>query len=537
MAVDLTALDSANRQLQADPKAAVTAKRFGAVATTAIHQMSALLFSSTNTQTFASPYVPAPPASYNSGGTVTATQLESSVGGVGSGIGQQTFHPNWQHVTQVPAGDIFVTYNYYDADATAEHTTTHFRVKWSSDHGATFTTIYDSNVAGQIELDYGMGPHIESDASGNVYVLVNHYPRGGSSQQTSVTKIHKFAAPYNQAYTSAGTTIGSIPQSSNKWSCYFDQTRSWIWVCFWQDNTVPNLYAVDLSGTVKYSKNIFNVKPGVELYGTATYPCLSMKNDGTLLVGWSAESSELVAPVQTQGYYDSRFMYSTDAGATFIGPNGTITLPVYADDSTATANRLAYHLTHDGVDFLAGSNGNYGSGVGQHYNWNHLNHMLYNNGKLHVCYEAESSDTHIFGGPHQTYARFDWATKAIDYRLEPAFNTDAGDPGNGGSSYHMFPGNSGGSFVTDTSQTGRLYFVGQGRADQGNLGKISVFKCDNPAAATPNWLLYAKEAAAVGTANGLVNVCPSRWVQSDGGIIGICQQADSPFGIYFFRAV
>lgn len=533
MTVDLSALDAENKKLQADPKAAATTKRFAAAAATAIHDMSIFLRSSNNTPTVAPPYVPAPPGSYNASGTVTTTQLESAEGGNAADPGQGTFHPNWQHVTQVPAGDIFVTYKYYDVDQAI----TRFRVKWSSDHGASFTTIYDSNVAGQIELDYGMGPHIESDASGNVYVIVNHYPRPTSSQQTSVTKIHKFAAPYNQAYTSAGTTIGSISQSSNKWSAYFDQTRQWIWICFWQDNTNPNLYAVDLSATVKYSKNIFNVKPGVELYGTATYPCLSMKNDGTLLVGWSSESSELISPNLTQGYYDAKFMYSLDAGATFIGPNGTITLPVYADDSTATANRLAYHLTHDGVDFLAGSNGNYGSGVGQHYNWNHLNHMLYNNGKLHICYEAESSDAHVFGGARQTYARFDWATKTIDFRLEPAVNSDAGDAGNGGSPYHMFPGNSGGSFVTDTSQTGRLYFVGQGRADQGNLGKISVLKCDNPAAATPNWLLYAKQAVTIGTANGLVNVCPNRWVQSDGGIIGVCQQADSPYAFYFFRAI
>lgn len=537
MTVDLSGLDAANKKLQADPKAAATTKRFAAAAATAIHDMSTFLRSSNNTPTLAPPYVPAPPGSYNPSGTVTATQLESAMGGAGSGLGQATFHPNWQHVTQVPSGDIFVTYNYYDGNAIAEHTTTHFRVKWSSDHGATFTTIYDSNVAGQVELDYGMGPHIESDASGNVYVIVNHYPRGGSSQQTSVTKIHKFAAPYNQAYTSVGTTIGSISQSSNKWSCYFDQTRQWIWICYWQDSTAPNLYAVDLNATVKYSKNIFNVKPGVELYGTATYPCLALKNDGTLFVGWSSESSELISPNLTQGYYDARVMHSLDAGATFIGPNGTIALPVYADDSTATANKLAYHLTHDGVDFLNGADPNYGSGVGQHYNWNHLNHMLYNNGKLHVCYESESSDAHIFGGTRMTYARFDWATKTIDFRLEPAINSDAGDAGNGGVSYHLNPGNSGGSFVTDTSQTGRLYIVGQGRADQGNLGKISLLKIDNPAAATPNLLLYAKQAVTIGTANGLVNICPHRNVQSDGGIIGVCEQADSPFAIYFWRAI
>lgn len=499
--------------------------------------MSTLFQSSNNTPTVPPPYVPAPPGSYNASGTISTTQLESSMGGAGSGLGQGTFFPTWQHVTQVPAGDIFVTYNYFDGNAIAEHTTTHFRVKWSSDHGVTFTTIYDSNVAGQVELDYGMGPHIESDASGNVFLIVNHYPRSGSSQQTSVTKIHKFAAPYNQAYTSAGTTIGSISQSSNKWSCYFDQTRQWIWICYWQDSTNPNLYAIDLSGTVKYSKNIFNVKPGVELYGTATYPCLAAKNDGTLIVGWSSESSELVQPSNVQGYYDARFMYSADAGVTFVGPSGTLTLPVYADDSTATANRLAYHLSNTGVDFLAGNDANYGSGVGQHYNWNHLYNLAYNNGKLHGFYQSESSDTHVFGGEHHTHVRLDWATKTVDYRRQP-FDSDAGDAGNGGTSFHTNPGN-GGGFSQDTSQTARLYYSNDGRADQSKVGKLVVFKCDNPAAATPVWTTYAQSATSLdgGSGNGLVNICPNRWVQSDGGVIGICQQADSPNGTYFYRVI
>lgn len=463
----------------------------------------------------ATPLVPDPPGSYAGSGSVVATQLLASMGGSGPGLGQGTFHPNYQHLVAIDGVNIFAAYNYHDNN---DHETTHFRLDWSDDQGATFTTIYDSADNGS-DPDYGMGPALEMDAAGNLYMLVNHYPRGGSSSTTKVTYIHKFAAPYNQAYTHANTVIGSIAQASNKWSVVLDQTRQWIWICFWQDTTAANLYAVDLSGSVVYSKNIFNVKPGVELYATATYPCLTVANDGALIVGWTAESSELLG---LESFYSPFLIVSRDGGATFKGPNGTITLPVYADDSGPAA-KTAWKLAHAGVDFLAGSDGSYGSSSG-HYNWNHLNSLAVNSGKIHAHYEYSGSP---FGGQHAPYVRMDRTSGLVDVRREPVFNGDDG--------FHLLPGNTG-AFAQSSTQVDRLYFVGQGRADQGNLGKFAALFSDNPGAATPVWAEYAVEGSASGTpSNGLVNIGTCRAVQPDGAILAMGQQADSPNGIYFAR--
>lgn len=475
--------------------------------------------------TTAPEFFPPPPASYTPTGTITTLHLDDQTGD-GPGLGQATFHPNWNHIVQTASGDIFAAYNYYDSEngTGEEHTVTHYRVKWIAPPYTSAVTIYDSNVAGQIELDYGMGPHLEADADGNVYVLTNHYPRSGSSSSVHETTIQKFSAPYSQTYTSVGTTIGTIPQASNKWSACYDQTRQLIVECFWQDTTAANLYATDLDGNIVYSKNIFNPKPGVELYATATYPCVTVANDGTWIIAWSAESSELIQPTPTESFYDDRFVYTED-GIVFTGPNGTITLPVYADNSTADPAKLAYSLTNPGVDFIDGTDPSYGSGVGEQYGWNHLQSLAFNNGALFAVYESESSSPQVFGGVHMPLVRFDWASKTVDYRREPVFNSDA--------DYHLSPGNTG-SFAQDTTQAARLYFCSQGRADQGNLGKLAVLRSDAPDATVPEWDLYA-EGANIGTANGLINICAGRYVNEDGSINIICEQADAPYGIYLGR--
>lgn len=196
--------------------------------------MSQILQSS-NKQPFVQyqpPYNPQPPASYNASATVTATQILASQGGSGAGVGQATFHPNWNHVVATTDGKIFCAFNYFDDNggiSGQEHTTTHYRVVMSADLGATFTTIYDSNGVGQTELPYGMSPALETDGT-SVYLIANHYPRANSSPQTSRIVIKKFSAPFTQTYTNTGTTIATINASSNKFSAFFDLTRNWIWI-------------------------------------------------------------------------------------------------------------------------------------------------------------------------------------------------------------------------------------------------------------------------------------------------------------------
>lgn len=480
-------------------------------------------------------WVPTPPSSYSSSGVVSHTLLGSITGSWAAGLEQATWHPNSPRVTVTPSGDIFVCYNYLD-NQTSPGDEVYKCVKWSSDGGATFPeTIYDTQYSGKQGAGgsgdpvWGNSAGLWSDADGNVYFLNNIYSNDGGNPRS--TQIHKLAPPYSQNYTRAGTLIATISgAASGKWGTWFDQTCQWLWISFWDRGGFNQLWAYDTNGTLQKSiavqlNNDPSWPPPASLYGRASYSTLYSDSAGRLIYGWTCESTSYPTggfPAgQPQHYYGAFYIYSDDCGDTWIGKNGAVTLPLSSDNNYyGAADQLGFELCEHGVDWIKGGDANYGDD-NAHLNFNLLNRVAINKGYLHSHYYADSV---CFGGSsHAPYVRNDFGTGF--FRKGPEFSSDDGSPVD-------TQGATDGFFVQDTSFSNRLYYVSAGRAGQGNLGKIVVFKCDNSDAATPTWLLYAISSSAPGANISFINCCP--WVQTDGSIVGAFTDAIN-HDIWFFR--
>ncbi len=450
-------------------------------------------------------WVPTPPSSYSSSGTVTKQVTVDST----LSTNFVTWTASRQHIVKTSTGVLFIAYSYA---GDGSHNNEKWRLKRSDDDGSTWSLVTDSNTAGY-PINGGGAPGVEIDENDNLYVIVSQYR---STSPNVIFRIFKYTAADDYA---SPTSISTTLDAANKWGCYWDQSRGWLWMQAWErgfgDNST-DLMAVDGNGVVKVNKKIFGPfdhNVGTTRNADVSYPVLTGLRDGTIIVAWHNEAGSGYIPTfdsGTQSYYDVEFVYTPDGGSTFIGPNGTIVGTVIGDDS-APSNRAAYRVvdqsdwtTASNPEFIPASDSQYLANGGTRYNVNQLDALAFNHNALHFFYWAFSTAA-IVGPSHRHHTRFDWASKAVDLRTRP-FATTTGTA--------LTMSASSGNFVQDTSQSSRLYFVGI------SSNSPAVIYSDDGGS---SWLRYAVGTSI--TSPVYTNAC--RWVQSDGKILASTQSGSS----------
>lgn len=501
---------------------------------------------------------PDPPATsvYTSHPTGTIT-LSSAVQ---SGATIDTlFHPTTQKVVATADRSVIFAVG-LTQDNTNNHNPSTWQMKKSTDGGSTWSLVWNS--ASQGDPQFGISPALELDENENLYVIANYYPSSGSGSPS--LRLYKFskASGYDPAQV-VKTTI-TTAHASGKWGVCLDQGRQWIWIVLWADTTAPNLYAIDYTGAIQYSRQIFKVftskwhqdslgnpVDGVtDKHGEPAYPTVSVGVDGTVYVAWNnmaCEGGDFTNAALS--YYDVRMVYCQATKAQFAANNGSDvwmgplsgvsgtasarTVPFAGDDS-GTQAETAYQIVKNSNttdEFIPASDPNYGFAAlptTKKYNFSRLMNAVPNNGALHFYYESETSDTRAIR--HHSYARFRMSSLDIDdaERRSPDWHWDISSDGDRASTNPV--GQGGGVFVTDTTQAERLYFVTRTSRDLDE--KILVLRSDDGGL---SWYQYALSAAVPGGgSNGLLLVQAYRWTLTDGSLVGILQLADSPNTVFTF---
>ena len=454
-----------------------------------------------------SPWVPVPPVSYSNSGTFTKQVTVDS----GLATNFVTWTASRQHIVKTSSGTIFIAYS---LNGDGAHNNERWRLKRSDNGGATWSLVTDSATAG-FPINGGGAPGLEIDANDNVYVIVSQYRASGADV---IFRVFKYSPANNYA---SPTSISTPLKASNKWGCYWDQTRGWLWLLSWErsaGDSSNELLAIDGTGTVKVAKKLFvgmDSSGGTTRHANGSYTVVTGTHDGTIICAWHNEAGSGYVPTfpsGTQSYYDVEFVYSSDGGGTFIGPNGPIVGTVYADD-TGPANRSAYRIvdqsdwqTSPSPEFIPATDPNYLANGGTRWNLNYMDGLAFNNNALHFYYWAYGTPSGIIGPNHHSHARFNWSNKTVDKRTKPLQATT-------GTALSISAND--GVFTQDTSQSSRLYFVGVTSG-----GVPAVLYSDDAGA---SWLRYAVGAAI--TSPVYTNAC--RWVQSDGKILASTQSGTS----------
>lgn len=450
-----------------------------------------------------SSWVPTPPSSYSNTGTVTKQVMVDS----GLSTNFVTWTGSRQHIVRAPNGAIFIAYSGF---GDSNHFNEIWRLKRSNDSGATWSLVTDSSSAGY-PMNGGGAPGLEIDASGNLYVVVSQYRASGSDV---IYRVYKYSASNNYASPTNIFSLSSLP-AANKWGCYWDQSREWLWISAWERGMGDNsndILAMDVNGVVKVAKKIlgpYDYSSSTTRHADVSYPVLTGAIDGTIIFAWHNEAGSGYVPSfpsSTQSYYDIEFVYSSDGGATIVGPNGPIVGTVIGDDS-APSSRAAYRVidqsdwrTAPNPEFISAYDSAYLGNGGSYYNMNMLDGLAFNRNAVHFYYWGWSG-TGIVGGDHRPHTRFNWATKTVDRRTQPLRATT-------GTALSISANI--GNFVQDTTQASRLYFIGI------SSSAPAVLYSDDGGT---SWLRYAVGSAITNP----VYTNAYRWIGSDGKILACTQ--------------
>lgn len=459
-------------------------------------------------------FQPVPPTSYNSSGSFLQQTVVDTIAGTNPEY--SLFYQDRQHMVQ-NANGIFFAYNYTDSN----HNPAHWRLARSTSQtsglydGVTWSTAYTDST----DNSGGGGPGIETDSNNNVYVIASLY-----NDSNPIFKIFKFT-PADNYVTPTIYSLSSLA-AANKWTCIYDQVRNVIWISTWerQNSNEIDLVMVDQNGNILKSQRVLIdwSTASSTAYAKADYTYLTVAGDGTLILAWHSDA-DVVGTHTLNGaintYYEVRFIYSPDAATTWYGANGAITTGNVFPDGAGASNQTAFNVidTTPGSEFILGTDPNYYPNGTAKINWNALTALAFNNNAVHFQYIA-STDPHVINPGHTPYTRFDWASKAVNKRIQPLAATT-------GTTTTL--DNTGGNFVQDTTHANRLYFVGNGGG--ADFGKIVCMRSDD---AGVTWVRYA---ASTAINNNPIYTGACRWTQPDGSLLAYTVQATTPFSLYFFR--
>ena len=315
--------------------------------------------------------------------SLTVTKLGSSTGDYAEA---NTMGPWLQHVVYDGSYGIFAVYHttQNNEDDPGCHCG-YFRVVQSTDGGSTWTTVYDSQNDG-IEVQ---DPAIDKDASGNIYVTGNVY--NSSVAGTWQTNVWRFTA----GAFSSPPAHALVPYGSSKYSMIYDPAHNQIDLALWYWGSRPNFVAIDAS-TLSVVKTVNLFKQRTPNYDEVEYENLSIGPSGRVLFGWTTLDADLWNNgAGTQNYYDAHFLVTTDGGATWDGPNGQVTLPIYGSDS----NSYDIVNTDDPAEFEPYGSSSYKG------NWNMLDTLLWNNNGVDAAYQG------FIPKDHESFARLDWGSQ------------------------------------------------------------------------------------------------------------------------------
>ena len=359
-----------------------------------------------------------PPATATT--SLVVTKLGSSTGDASF---YNTFGPWDQHVVYDGVYGVFAVYHTtQNSEQDPGCHCGYFKVVRSRDGGSKWTTVYDSQTHGTLVQD----PAIDKDASGNIYVTGNVY--NASVGGTWQTNVWRFKAG---AFSTLRHTL--IDYGSSKYSMIYDPARKQIDLGLWWWGSRPNFVAINAS-TLAVVKTVNLFKQRTPNYDAVEYPNLSIGPNGQVLFGWSTLDAVLWKNgAGTQNYYDAHFLVTTDGGATWDGPNGHVTLPIYGSSS----NSYEIVNTSDPAEFVPHGRSSYKG------NWNMLDTLLWNNGGIDAAYMG------FISKGHEAFARLNWSSRIWTDRTRSQTTVGGG---------HMF--DSDGGLSQNANFAGAIYRMG-----------------------------------------------------------------------------
>ena len=385
---------------------------------------------------------------------------------------------------------IFLSYLHHQAP---DFDANEWRLLWSKDGGQTFTVLAQGT-------DATNPPLLETDADGNLYLVVSHFAGAPPFFGT----LYRFLAAHHYKHPTRTpfAPLSAPPNQSSvgKWAMVYHRALHRLHVL----DGLGRLWTLDEQGQTLASQVLFDPSSTNESITNRVfeYPHLALDELGGLHVAWTTQD-EGPAPAL---YSDIRYMRSFDQGQTWRRMDGTIeTVP-------GPAGQLG-----DGI-VAAGEIG--------HGTW--LASFRARHGKLHFFYQyAPLGQTH--------YVRYDLASgqNRLDL-LAPAFNLFGLD----------------GFFAARSSEPGTpLYCVGT--ANDGS-GRIACLSSDDEGATWYDYALLAAVAAPQSCETGAsvfamipYSVGGAREISGDGRIFGTFMDNVFPydpkngvanhFPVYFFE--
>lgn len=276
--------------------------------------------------------------------------------------GYATFQSHNQKVVSNPYG-IFTTHIRKES---ATHLAQTWRLSRSRDGGKTFTTVFEATHATKT-------PVIETDAAGNVYLLVVDYARSHGPGY-----LYRFLAARNFA----DPQIATIPLAADdKYSMVIDEPRGQLH--FLSKNS--RHFIIGLDGTVRSSRVLF--RPGVD--ARLAYPHLALDTRGNLHAAWTTQKHNLYL------YWDIHHMYSPDGGTRWRTLAGAPIVPPVIVDQHGPTTRITLDDEFNVHTWLSSS-----MPVGD---------------QVHFLYLAQSTP------PRQHYVRYSMTSGAREADVQPEF--------------------------------------------------------------------------------------------------------------------
>jgi hypothetical protein len=434
-----------------------------------------------------------------SGATASANSLTVTKLGSDSGDGSfyNTFGPWDQYVVYDGSYGVFAIYHTTQNDESDPGCHCgYFRVVRSTDGGTTWSTVFDSQASGTQVQSLA----IDKDAAGDIYVTGSNIGANGWQ-----THLWHFAAG-----SFSSPTHVLLPYGSSKYSMIYDPAHNQLDLALWENDPNPNFIAVDASTLAVARKvTIFKSRASTccATYDDVEYETLSAGPGGRILFGWTTEDVPL-ANSGTQNYYDAHFLVSSDGGATWTGPKGQVTLPIYGSDS----NSYEIINTSDSAEFYPHGSSSYKG------NWDMLDTVLWNDDGVAAAYGGFAPSSHA------SFAWLNWNTRTWVNRTD-AQTTAEGDA----CQAHQ---QSDGGLSQTPAYTGVIYRMCHENAPGGGTRVLADVSSDDGA----TWHTFATSSWTTG--QGWVYLDPSHVIGPDGQLGAVFTLVNSPTSsdVYFVQS-